>query len=110
MIYDELGGVDPRQIVVDAKDPTRRKLMPATVAARDLLTPVIRGGRVICESEPLEVIRARARGELQRLHPTIRRFMNPHEFPVGLDIGLHERRDAMIQAARDPQAAATPEG
>jgi nicotinate phosphoribosyltransferase len=110
MIYDELGGVDPRQIVVDAKDPTRRKSMPATVASRDLLTPVIRGGRVVAESEPLEVVRERARVELQRLHPTIRRFMNPHEYPVGLDVGLHEQRDAMIQVARDPLAAATPEG
>ncbi len=110
MIYDELGGVDPRQIVVDAKDPTRRKSMPATASARDLLTPVIRGGRVVRDSEPLEVVRERARGELQRLHPTIRRFMNPHEYPVGLDVGLHERRDAMIHAARDPQAAAPPEG
>ena len=37
---------------------------------------------------------------LQQLHPSVRRFMNPHEYPVGLDIGLHELRDSMILQAR----------
>ncbi len=29
--------------------------------------------------------------------------MNPHEYPVGLDIGLHELRDTMIHQARKRQ-------
>jgi nicotinate phosphoribosyltransferase len=40
--------------------------------------------------------------QVAKLHPGIRRFMNPHEYPVGIDIGLHELRDQMIRQMRAP--------
>ena len=100
MIYDEDRGIDDRRLIVDAKDPTRRKQLAGTSEATDLLTPVFREGKATTEPGPLETIRLRTRANLQRLHPTTRRFLNPHEYPVGLDIGLHELRDAMIREAR----------
>jgi nicotinate phosphoribosyltransferase len=109
MIYDELSGVDPRLVVVDANDPTRQKAMSPRISSRDLLIPIMRGGQVVAECESLDVVRDRARGELERLHPTVQRLMNPHEYPVGLDVGLHELRYRMIQAARNPLADAIQE-
>ena len=103
MIYDESAGIDEREIIVDSKDPTRRKKLASDAAAVDLLTPVIRRGTIVTKTEELDVIRARARDGLQGLHPSIRRLMNPHEYPVGLDIGLHELRDRMIHQARSAQ-------
>ena len=100
MIYNELGGLDGRHIIVDAVDSTRRKKIPPDARAMDLLIPVVRRGQVVRESESLEGIRERARSQLSKLHPTIRRFMNPHEYPVGIDIGLHELRDQMIRDLR----------
>jgi nicotinate phosphoribosyltransferase len=85
---------------VDIKDPTRRKKLKSKGVADDLLTPVIRGGKLAAPVEDLEKIRKRVQEGLAKLHPTIRRLMNPHEYPVGLDIGLHERRDDMIREAR----------
>lgn len=41
--------------------------------------------------------------QLNWLDPTIRRFLNPHEYPLGLDIGLHEIREEMIFQARTTQ-------
>jgi nicotinate phosphoribosyltransferase len=104
MIYNEITGVDGRQLIVDAKDSTRRKRMPAAARSTDLLKPVMRSGRVVMEQKSLDAIRLRARGELARLHPAVQRFMNPHEYPVGLDVGLHELRDRMVQEARRPLA------
>lgn len=103
MIYDETHGIDQRGIIVDSKDPTRRKKLAGKAEAVDLLTPVLRAGNVVAEPEGLEAIRQRMKENLQAVHPTIRRFMNPHEYPVGLDIGLHELRDAMIHEARNAQ-------
>jgi nicotinate phosphoribosyltransferase len=100
MIYDELLGVDARGQIVDVNDSTRRKQMPAAAAASDLLVPLLRAGQPAADAEPLEAIRQRVARGLERLHPTIRRFLNPHEYPVGLDVGLHELRQRMILDAR----------
>jgi nicotinate phosphoribosyltransferase len=100
MIYDETVGRDPRRMIVDIKDPTRRKKMPSGVTESDLLRPVMRGGDVVIRAEGLEASRNRARTQLEKLHPTIRRFVHPHEYPVGMDVRLHEVRDRMIQEAR----------
>ncbi|GAA4421396.1 nicotinate phosphoribosyltransferase [Bremerella cremea] len=101
MIYDETKGIDVREIIVDAKDPTRRKRLSSKAQAVDLLQTVMQDGKRLGETEPLDKIRERAMQQISRIHPTIRRFMNPHEYPVGLDIGLHELRDQMIHDIRD---------
>jgi len=100
MIFDETSGIDGRGMIVDAKDPTRRKKIARNARATDLLSPVFRDGAAVAEVEGLEAARARTKENLERLHPTIRRFMNPHEYPVGLEVGLHELRDKMILQAR----------
>ncbi len=104
MIFDESLGIDPREIIVDTKDTTRKKRLTKYAYAYDLLKPVMRAGESIAESESLESIRARAMEQMQLVHPTVRRFMNPHEYPVGLDIGLHEIRDRMIHETRDQRS------
>ncbi len=101
MIYDETRGLDDRQVIVDIKDPTRTKRLVATEQSQDLLTPIIRDGETVAVAEGLDAIRERANQSLQSLHASSRRFMNPHEYPVGLDIGLHELRHQIIQQARN---------
>jgi nicotinate phosphoribosyltransferase len=49
---------------------------------------------------PLAAVRERARAGIAALHPTIRRFLNPHVYPVGLERGLHLARASAIEAAR----------
>lgn len=100
MIYDEVGGVDARGVIVDARDPTRRKKLVAAAGSVDLLTPVVRRGKAVYVSGGLSEIRDRRKENLQMLRAGVRRFMNPHEYPVGLEISLHERRNEMIAQAR----------
>jgi nicotinate phosphoribosyltransferase len=54
----------------------------------------------VLDDEPISVLRDRARRELAKVHPGTRRFLNPHEYPVGLDPALHELRSRMIDEAR----------
>jgi nicotinate phosphoribosyltransferase len=48
----------------------------------------------------LENIRARAQRQLAMLHPGIKRFDNPHEYPAGLELGLHEFKTELILRAK----------
>jgi nicotinate phosphoribosyltransferase len=83
-------------------DATRRKTVPADAAQEELLVPVVRAGRIVYTPPSLAESRARTRQQLARLHPGIKRFVNPHQYPVGLDPALHERRTRMILEARSP--------
>ncbi|HEY2761346.1 MAG TPA: nicotinate phosphoribosyltransferase, partial [Pirellulales bacterium] len=100
IIYDENLGRDPQSTIVDAKDSTRRKRITPDATSRDVLGPVMRHGQCINRPEQLTAVRQRAATELARLHPSSRRFLNPHEYPVGIDLRLHELRNEMIQQAR----------
>jgi nicotinate phosphoribosyltransferase len=93
-------------MIVDVKDPTRRKRLADGAGTTDLLVTWLTAGKPVREAEPLAKIRQRTTEQLAQLHPTIRRFLHPHEYPVGLDIGLHELRDAMIHTARHAQLKA----
>jgi nicotinate phosphoribosyltransferase len=106
MIYEENLGPEGA-VIVDPQDPTRRKPMPADATSRDLLQPVMREGRTVAERESLADIRGRVQDELTRLHPTVQRFLHPHEYPVGLDPRLHDLRTKMIEEARQSSLATT---
>ena len=61
---------------------------------------MFRGGRRLYHPDPLHVAREHARREIARLHPGVKRFVNPHLYPVGLERGLHRRRTDPILPAR----------
>jgi nicotinate phosphoribosyltransferase len=86
--------------VVDPLDPERTRPIPPTATHRDLLVPVLRGGQRIYEAPPLDALRAASRAELASFHESIRRFRNPHVYPVGLEPELDALRTRMIREAR----------
>lgn len=86
--------------IVDPLDPTRRKTMDANVPSDDLLVPVYRAGRRVYAPPPIAEIRGRVAAQLALFHDGIRRFVNPHQYPVGLELALHERKTKLVMAAR----------
>jgi nicotinate phosphoribosyltransferase len=99
-IWDELTGLPDAPVLVDPFDPTRRREIPAGTAGEDLLVPIFRGGRRVYEPPPLAESRARAAVQLQGFHPGVKRFVNPHQFPVGLERGLYDLRTKLVLDAR----------
>jgi nicotinate phosphoribosyltransferase len=93
-------GLPEEAVLVDPVDPTRLKRIPPEARATDLLEPVVRAGRPVRETPPLDAARARAADQLARLHPGITRFVNPHEYPVGLSAELHELKMRLVLDAR----------
>jgi len=101
VIYDV--GMPPKGPVtmVDPLDPTRRRTIPAGTPSQDLLVPIFRAGRRVYDPPPLPEVRRRVADELSRFHAGVKRFVNPHRYPVGLERGLHELRTRLIVEARD---------
>ena len=60
----------------------------------------MRAGVLVYDCPPLGQSRERTRIQLQSLHPSIRRFVNPHRYPAGLELGLHELKTSLILEAR----------
>lgn len=100
MIYDEDRGIS-EQTVVDPVDVTRRKHVPPGTAYEDLLVPVFRGGKAVYPPPSIHEARQRTLAQLSKLHPTIRRFLNPHRYPAGLELGLHDYKLQLILSAKE---------
>jgi nicotinate phosphoribosyltransferase len=99
-IYDLLGPAPKEFTIVDPLDLTRRKHIPADAASEDLLVPVFRRGKLVYEAPPLRQSRERVQQQLALFHPGIKRFVNPHQYPAGLELGLHELKTRLILRAR----------
>jgi nicotinate phosphoribosyltransferase len=96
LVYDEERGIPAGSSMVDPADFTRRKRLPAGPEWTDLLVPVLRQGAVVYTPPPLVEVRQRAVGQLGALHPGVKRFLNPHQYPVGLEEGLFELKTRLI--------------
>ena len=99
-IYDELTGLPDRPIIVDPLDHTRRREIPAGTPGEDLLRPIFRHGELVYERPTLAACRQRTSDELALLHAGLKRFVNPHQFPAGLERNLFDLRTRLILEAR----------
>ena len=100
VLFDEELGAGNSGWMVDPLDSTRRLRIPVETQFSDLLEPVFRSGRCIANLPPLEVSRQRVQTQLSHLHPGIKRFLNPAEYPVGLEETLHDLKTRLILEAR----------
>lgn len=101
MIYDEQLGPGDSRVIVDPVDSTRTKKLPPNARWEDLLVPVFRKGQAVMDIPSLDTIRERVRAQLAALHPSIRRLVNPHEYPAGLAGNLAQLRNRMIQQLKE---------
>jgi nicotinate phosphoribosyltransferase len=98
MVYDqELSPVG--DLIIDPHDDLRRKDLSEGRAV-ELLEPLARNGALVWPVVSALEAQANTHASLEGLHPSNRRFLNPHSYPVGLDRRLHEQREDLIMAAR----------
>jgi nicotinate phosphoribosyltransferase len=91
--------------IIDPADLTRRRPVHPGAPFRDLLSPVLRQGHLVQPLPKLEESRALARQEVNSLDASIRRFLNPHVYPVGLEQSLHDFRTQLMLAKRPVRPA-----
>jgi nicotinate phosphoribosyltransferase len=82
--------------IVDPQDQTRRKTVDKNTAFTDLLEPVFLRGKRVYPKIDINEIRLKTLANLEKFHPGIKRFVNPHRYPAGLEKSLFDTRTAMV--------------
>lgn len=100
MIYNEEEPLKNERVIVDPSNLTRSKTVPEKAEAEELLVPVFRQGSLVYEKPKISEIRSRTEDQLKSLHAGVKRFLNPHEYPVGLETALQELKNNLILKAR----------
>ena len=106
-IYDTERPLPAEFTIVDPADLTRRKTLAADTEYEDLLKPVFRGGQQVYSVPALGDVRDYARRQLEKFHAGVKRLLNPHEYPAGLELGLHELKTKLILEAREGNTLTT---
>ncbi|TPE44401.1 nicotinate phosphoribosyltransferase [Pontibacter mangrovi] len=96
MIYNELEPLPAQPQIVDPVDVTRRKTMDKDALHKELLVPVFQQGQLVYTLPTLKSIKATTAHELSQLHESIRRYVNPHSYPAGLESNLHHYKLNLI--------------
>jgi nicotinate phosphoribosyltransferase len=101
MIYDTESFV-PQQTstIIDPMDYTKRRKLNNTERYEDLLVPVFRNGTQVSPLPSIEDIKLRVKHQLTMFHEGIKRFVNPHTYPVGLEKGLYDFKTDLILQLR----------
>ncbi|MBX9685069.1 MAG: nicotinate phosphoribosyltransferase, partial [Candidatus Obscuribacterales bacterium] len=103
MIYNELSPAKRVQVMVDPFNDTRGdRFLEGRDFARavDMLQPIFRQGECVYKSPNIFEIQSYAQSQLQALPEAVRRFENPHEYPVRMEKGLYNLRRKLIKKAR----------
>jgi nicotinate phosphoribosyltransferase len=106
MIWHEVPGPGPgpSPLMIDPLDLTRRRTFSAKHSFEDLLKPIFRGGELVSAPETLAAARAHVVDDLSKLHAGIKRFVNPHVYPVGLEESLFKMRSDLMLKLRSLRA------
>ena len=99
MIYNLAAG-EPGHVMIDPLDLTRRKAFDEGFEHADLLVPVYRRGSRVYDPPPLAGVRAHRERQMSLFHDGIKRFVNPHRYPVGLEQQLFDLKTQLVLAAR----------
>ncbi|MCS6832322.1 MAG: nicotinate phosphoribosyltransferase [Flammeovirgaceae bacterium] len=105
MIYNQETPVHGEATIIDPMDNTRRKRLSAQTPYKDLLIPIFRQGKLVYDRPSIHQIREFVQKELATLHRSIKRFSNPHSYPVGLEQSLYEMKQNLILKLRNQKTA-----
>lgn len=101
MIFNVEDRLQAESVIVDPLDMTRRKRITSECKFIDLLVPIFENGRQVYKLPTLEKTKSLVTSQLENFHPTYKRILNPHQYPVGLEIGLHEMKTDLILKERE---------
>lgn len=99
-IYDIQTDMSQGSQIVDPLDPTRQRILKKELKSYDLLVPIFRAGKLVYPLPSLPQIRANTKQELDRFQVGIKRFLNPHQYIVGMEKSLYDMKVDLIKNIR----------
>src|SRR6201988_4297174 len=100
MMFDEAGSYALSRTIVDLADVTLRRRIPKDAHGQDLLVPIFRAGKLVYDQPPIHEVRKTAAAQLEKFYSGIKRLLNPHIYPVGLEYNLNELKARLIEEHR----------
>jgi nicotinate phosphoribosyltransferase len=100
-IYDTSIGMNAKSYVKDLLDSTKQHPINKEWSSKDLLIPIFQKGKCVYQTPSLEEIRNTTKKELALFHTGIKRFINPHEYVVGMEKTLYDLKVDLITAIRN---------
>ena len=100
VIYNVGTDISQGCIIVDPLNPMRRKKLSADLKHEDLLIPIYRHGKLIYTPPSAKEVRERVKEQMGRFHGGVKRLVNPHEYPAGLEKSLYDLKMKLILEAR----------
>jgi len=104
VMYDQELGVADADAMFDLEDLTRKRPVPPSTGSADLLVPVFRAGKLVYDVPSIHDVRSFAADQLGQVDTRVRRFVNPQQYAVGLEPGLHALKMKLISAARGEES------
>lgn len=101
MIFDIHSDVTAESHCIDPLDPTQWQTLSAEMKYKDLLVPIVRKGKRVYPSLPLNEIREKTLQELSLFPPSMRRFLYPQPYFVGLEKSLYETKLNLIRELKN---------
>jgi nicotinate phosphoribosyltransferase len=88
--------------IIDPVDPTKRKKINTLGLDKEyLLKPIFKKGQKVYESPDIHQIKKNAERNLNQFDKAHKRFVNPHIYPVGLELSLFELRTQLVFKMKD---------
>ncbi len=100
-IYDIHKDLSKGCEIIDPHDPIRKRILDEHLESRDLLLPIFRGGERVYQKPSLDMIRAYGQSELEKFDVGIKRFYNPHNYPVGMEKSHYQLKLQLIEKIRE---------
>lgn len=99
-MYDIHADLSQGCTIVNPFDSTQQKIINKGTQFSDLLIPIFRNGKCVYDLPSLKDIRVKTKQELQGFHDSIKRFLNPHRYVVGLEKSLYDLKIQLIKNIR----------
>ncbi|MCF2498527.1 MULTISPECIES: nicotinate phosphoribosyltransferase [Dyadobacter] len=100
MIFNIETPATGKATMVDPYDFTRNRSFSESTFFEDLLVPIFVKGYLVYKMPSVHETRDRVQEQLSNFHKGIKRFVNPHTYPVGLEKGLFDMKTSLILKLR----------
>lgn len=101
VIYDINIDIPNSPTMIDPFDMTRKKTILGNSSYTDLLVPIFKDGKLVYNQPNIVDIKEYARNNLEKFHSGIKRFVHPHQYPVGIEKSLYDLKTKLILEARE---------
>lgn len=99
-IYDIMNVPEENFHLVDPFDSTREKVLDKNLEYEDLLVPIFRNGELKYPQPALKDIRENTKRSLSKFYSGVKRFLNPHQYIVGMEKTIYKEKIDLIKEIR----------